>query len=264
VEFLIQNQVELAYFNVLTPLPGTALYERYNSAGRIFDRDWAKYDGKHVVFHPSRMTVEQLQEGFCWANHQFYSLPSIWRRLAGTKQRLLPRLEMNRGFRKLVKRACPKGALSPVAKVLKNLQVQLPAVETEHLIPNALQALRQKLDQTAVPAHAWLKMTARRHDQVAALWVDLEGTLDRLNAQEVLKRISEAAERARLDIIVNFEHLKDATPDALRALLDGEALKAVMPYANVRYLKFKAAFETALQELSTNGLDRLSEDVHDA
>jgi hypothetical protein len=32
----------------------------------------------------------------------------------------------------------------------------------------------------------------------------------------------------------------------------------------VRYLKFKAAFETALQELSTHGLDRLSEDVHDA
>ena len=264
VEFLIQNQVELAYFNVLTPLPGTALYERYDRTGRIFDRDWAKYDGKHVVFSPSRMTPEQLQEGFFWANQQFYSLPSIWRRLAGTRQRLLPRLEMNREFRKLVKRACPKGALSPVAKVLKNLQAQLPAVETEHLIPNALQALRQKLDQTAVPAHALLKMTARRHDQVAALCVELEGTLDRLNVQEVLERISEAAERARLDIIVNFEHLKDATPDALRALLDGEALKAVMPYANVRYLNLKAAFETALQELSTNGLDRLSEEVHEA
>ena len=57
VDFLTKNQVELAYFNVLTPLPGTALFDRYNNAGRIFDRDWAKYDGKHVVFQPSRMTA---------------------------------------------------------------------------------------------------------------------------------------------------------------------------------------------------------------
>src|SRR5438067_6474167 len=34
-EFLLKNRVELAYFNVLTPLPGTPLYERYNGAGRI-------------------------------------------------------------------------------------------------------------------------------------------------------------------------------------------------------------------------------------
>ena len=56
--------MELAYFNVLTPVPGTALYERDNHTGRIFDRDWANYDGKHVVFSPSRVTPEQLQEGF--------------------------------------------------------------------------------------------------------------------------------------------------------------------------------------------------------
>ena len=108
VNFLTKTHVELAYFNVLTPLPGTALFDRYNSTGRIFDRDWAKYDGKHVVYHPSRMTPEQLQEGFYWANHQFYSLPSIFHRLRGTNQRLVARWEMNRQFRKLVKRSCPR------------------------------------------------------------------------------------------------------------------------------------------------------------
>jgi radical SAM superfamily enzyme YgiQ (UPF0313 family) len=260
VEFLVKNQVELAYFNVLTPLPGTALYERYDSTGRIFDRDWAKYDGKHVLFYPSRMTPEQLQEGFHWANHEFYSLPSIWHRLSGTKQRLIPRLAMNRQFRKLIKRSCPKGTLSPVAAVLKTLQVELPTVEIDQLIPNALDALRQKLDQTAAPAQElWLKMKAKRHDKCAALFVDLEGTLDRLNAQEVLKRVSEAAEHARLDIIVNFEHLKHATPGALRALLDGETLKAVMPHAKVRYRKLKAAFEEIV-ELPIGDLEWLGED----
>lgn len=265
VEFLTENQVELAYFNVLTPLPGTALFERYNSAGRIFDRDWSKYDGKHVVFQPSRMTPEQLQEGFHWANHRFYSLPSIWRRLSGTQQRLIARWEMNREFRKLVKRSCPKGTLSPVAKVLKSLQAKLPTIDREHLVPSALHAIKQKLDSTTAPAQElWLNIKAKRHDRFAALFVDLEGALDDLNAQELLARIREAADKARLDIIINFEHLKHATPGALRALVEGEALKAVMPHAKIRYRKFQAAFDEALQGLSISGQDLLCEDVHDA
>ena len=262
VEFLIKNQVELAYFNVLTPLPGTALYERYDRTGRIFDRDWSKYDGKHVVFHPSRMTSEQLQEGFFWANHQFYSLPSIWHRLAGTKQRFIARLEMNREFRKLVKRTCPKGTLSPLAKVLKTLQARLPTIEPGQLVPNALAPITPMPDRQSIPApERWLNIKAKRHDQCAALFVDLEGTLDRLNAQELLKRIGDAAEKVRLDIIINFENLKHATPDALNALLDGEALKSIMPYAKVRYRKFRAAFEASLEEVSLNGLEMLREDL---
>ncbi|MDF0645536.1 MAG: radical SAM protein [Nitrospira sp.] len=265
VEFLTKNQVELAYFNVLTPLPGTALYERYNSAGRIFDRDWSKYDGKHVVFRPSRMTPEQLQEGFHWANHQFYSLPNIFNRLSGTKQRLIARWEMNREFRKLVKRSCPQGTLSPLASVLKNLQAKLPVFDTEQLIPSALHALKQRLDPQALsPEQLALNIKVKRHDKFAALIVDLEGTLDRLNAQELINRMKVAAEKARMDIIVNFEHLKLAAPDALKALVDAEAIKRAIPNVKVRYRKFTDAFETALQGLSLAGLEILSEDLQDA
>ncbi len=67
-----------------------------------------------------------------------------------------------------------------------------------------------------------------------------------------------------MDIIVNFEHLREATPGALQTLLEGEALKAVAPYAKVRYRKFKAAFESALQDFSLKGLDLLEEDWQDA
>ncbi len=264
VEFLTKNQVELAYFNVLTPLPGTALFDRYNKAGRIFDRDWAKYDGKHVVFHPSRMTPDQLQEGFHWANHQFYSLPNIWRRLSGTQQRLIARWEMNREFRKLVKRACPKGELSPLAKVLKNLQTKLPTFDTENLIPSALHAIKQRLDQKPAAQNLVLNIKAKRHDKFAALFVDLEGALDRLNAQELLQRLTDASEKARLDVIVNFEHLKQATPDALRTLIDSEAIKAALPHVKIRYRKFRDAFEASLQGLSLSGIEFLSEDFQDA
>ena len=265
VDFLTKNHVELAYFNILTPLPGTALFDRYEKAGRIYDKDWSKYDGKHVVFQPSRMTPEQLQEGFHWANHQFYSLPNIWYRLSGTKQRLIARWEMNREFRKLVKRSCPKGTLSPLASVLKNLQAKLPVLDKDQLIPSALHALKQRFDPKALSAQSLtLNIKVKRHDKFAAIFVDLEGSLDRLNAQELIKRIKEAAEQAKMDIIVNFEHLKLAAPDALKALIDSDAIKAAVPHVKVRYRKFKDAFETSLQGFSLAGLEMLSEDFQDA
>ena len=254
VEFLTKNQVELAYFNVLTPLPGTALFDRYTAAGRIFDHDWGHYDGKHVVYRPSRMTPERLQEGFYWANHQFYSLPSIWKRLSGTSQRFVPRLLMNREFRKLVKRSCPPGALSVVSTALKILQAKLPTLQAGHLIPNALHVMKEKNkeSQASGTGDRWLSIKAKQHDQFAALFVDLEGTLDQATTKELVKRITEAAKRAKLDIIINFEHLKDATPEALRALGNSELWRGVVPYAKIHYRKFKSAFEASLADLSIN------------
>jgi hypothetical protein len=173
--------------------------------------------------------------------------------LSGTSQRFIPRLEMNREFRKLVKRSCPRGVLSPVATALKTLQTKLPSLEADQLIPNALHALVQTVGEQVAPRPAsWLGITAKRHDQFAALLVKLDGTLDRLNAAELFTRLGVAAEKAGLDIIIDFEHLKHATPDALKALVDGDALKALIPHARLRYRKFKAAFDHAVQEFAVS------------
>lgn len=172
---------------------------------------------------------------------------------------------MNREFRKLVKRSCPKGQLSPLASVLKNLQAKLPVLDPENLIPNALHALKQRFDPKSLSAqNLALHIKVKRHDKFAALFMDLEGALDQLNVQELIKRITEAAEKAKMDVIVNFEHLKLAAPEALKALIDSEAIKAAVPNVKVRYRKFKDAFETSLQGFSLTGLEMLSEDFQDA
>ena len=260
VEFLVKNHCELAYFNVLTPLPGTPLHARYEADGRIFDRDWSHYDGKHVTFHPSRMTPKQLEDGFHWANHSFYSLPNIWRRLFHTSQRLAPRLIMNWEFRRVIGRACPKGGLSPVAKVIKTLQAKLPSIEMENPIPNALLAFKKVSGQV----DEFLSIKARKHEKLTALMVEVEGALDRLNAAELKSRVAEAARKAKMDIIVNFEHLRYATPQALQTLLDGEFFKQAAPSARVRYRKLKDAFGEAVSGLNTHGLDLLEDDPQNA
>ncbi|TLY38002.1 MAG: radical SAM protein [Nitrospirae bacterium] len=242
VEFLIRNHCELAYFNVLTPLPGTPLHARYEAGGRIFDRDWSHYDGKHVTFTPTRMTADQLQNGFYWAQHHFYSLPNIYRRLAHTSQRLVPRFVMNWEFRRVIRRACPKGELTPVASVIKTLQAKLPSVRMENPVPNALLTLKKMSGQV----DQFLSIKTRKHEKLTALMVELEGALDHLNAAELKTRIAAAANQAKVDIILNFEHLRHATPQALHTLLDGEFFKKAAPSVRVRYQKLSETFGNTL------------------
>ena len=81
VEFVQKNNIELPTFSILTPFPGTPLQKRLEKEGRIFDRDWSHYDMSHVVFKPKQMTVQELQEGYLWAQKYISAPRSILKRL---------------------------------------------------------------------------------------------------------------------------------------------------------------------------------------
>ena len=67
-----------------------------------------------------------------------------------------------------------------------------------------------------------------------------------------------------MDTIVNFEHLKLATPDALKALADSDAMKVATPNVKVRFRKFKDAFEASLRGFPLAGFEHLHEELQDA
>ena len=67
-----------------------------------------------------------------------------------------------------------------------------------------------------------------------------------------------------MDTIVNFEHLKLATPDTLKAVVGSDAMKVAIPNVNVRFRKFKDAFEASLQGFPLAGLEHLHEELQDA
>ncbi len=81
LEFAERNRIEGAFLPILTPFPGTRIYERLKKEGRLLTEDWSKYDMATVVFQPKRMTVEELQEGFWKVNRSFYSVSSILKRI---------------------------------------------------------------------------------------------------------------------------------------------------------------------------------------
>jgi radical SAM superfamily enzyme YgiQ (UPF0313 family) len=77
VEWAVQQGIETATFHILTPYPGTALYQRMAAQGRLLHQDWDLYDTRHTVFRPARMTPEQLEAGYWRAYRDFYCWPAI-------------------------------------------------------------------------------------------------------------------------------------------------------------------------------------------
>ena len=79
VDWAIEQGIETATFHILTPYPGTALHSRMTAQGRVTSGDWDRYDTRHVVFQPARMTANQLEEGYRRAYRDFYRWGSIVR-----------------------------------------------------------------------------------------------------------------------------------------------------------------------------------------
>jgi radical SAM superfamily enzyme YgiQ (UPF0313 family) len=98
-EFVQRNRLNLVLYSVYTPFPGTNAWTRLNAQGRFRTRDWSLYDGRHAVFAPKGMTVDELEQGLYDAWNHTYSLRSIFTRVAGSRTMPLVSLAANLGFR---------------------------------------------------------------------------------------------------------------------------------------------------------------------
>jgi radical SAM superfamily enzyme YgiQ (UPF0313 family) len=72
VDFLLEIDLDLAEFTVMTPFPHTKGYDDFLRQGRIFDFDWNHYNAGQVVFKPKHMSAERLQELYDSAWETFY------------------------------------------------------------------------------------------------------------------------------------------------------------------------------------------------
>src|SRR5208337_1477031 len=99
LDFLEKTGVQNATFNILTPFPGTPLYQRLEAERRILTRDWCKYNGRaDVVFQPRQMSAQTLLAGYRRANRRFYSCRSIAKRLSRSPVQLPWTLPLNLAY----------------------------------------------------------------------------------------------------------------------------------------------------------------------
>jgi radical SAM superfamily enzyme YgiQ (UPF0313 family) len=73
VDFLLEIELDLAEFTVITPFPHTPAFDELDSAGRLLHKDWQRYTAGEVVIQPAQMTPDQLQELYHYAWDTFYA-----------------------------------------------------------------------------------------------------------------------------------------------------------------------------------------------
>jgi radical SAM superfamily enzyme YgiQ (UPF0313 family) len=77
LEFCNQMKMEMAQFAILSPFPGTRIFQQFLADNRILSRAWSLYDGLHVVFQPARMSALELQKKVLWAWKKIFSLSRL-------------------------------------------------------------------------------------------------------------------------------------------------------------------------------------------
>jgi radical SAM superfamily enzyme YgiQ (UPF0313 family) len=80
VTFAKKARLTASQFLILTPVPGSELYDKIRKEDRIQFRDWSLYDGHHVVFQPRRFSLFDLQRAQIFSHKKFYSLKMMVRR----------------------------------------------------------------------------------------------------------------------------------------------------------------------------------------
>jgi hypothetical protein len=70
--------------HVLTPLPGTRLFDRFQREDRLlytnFPQDWEHYDMTEVIHRPGCMEPHQLDHTMEKINRQIYARPALLRK----------------------------------------------------------------------------------------------------------------------------------------------------------------------------------------
>ncbi|MEW6599909.1 MAG: cobalamin-dependent protein [Nitrospirota bacterium] len=73
VDFLLEVDLDLAEFTILTPFPHTPIRASMEKEKRILHNDWIRYTGGEVVFKPAKMSIDKLQEMYHYAWDTFYA-----------------------------------------------------------------------------------------------------------------------------------------------------------------------------------------------
>ncbi|HOT46468.1 MAG TPA: radical SAM protein [Spirochaetota bacterium] len=90
IEFIHETGIDGSQFTIMTPFPGTRLYEQMKKEDRLlytdYPKDWVRYNAYEAVIRPRNMTVDELIRG--------------WRRVYDETSS--PLNSIKRGFRTLV------------------------------------------------------------------------------------------------------------------------------------------------------------------
>lgn len=111
--FIQQTKIPIPRFYILTPIPGSSLYERFKSENRLLTEDLKEFDGSHCVHRPAQISPEKVEELYWWIYRKVFSWKSIIQRVilnpAALKSPFLYlfALAVNLHYRRYIKKRVP-------------------------------------------------------------------------------------------------------------------------------------------------------------
>jgi len=73
IDFLLSIPYDAVGLTILTPLPGTALFQKLQRENRIVTYDWERYDMLHCVYQPKYLSPKKMEEIYSQALWRIYS-----------------------------------------------------------------------------------------------------------------------------------------------------------------------------------------------
>ena len=99
IDFLLEIELDLAEFTVLTPFPHTRAFDELHAQGRILSYNWEDYTADKVVFRPKHMSPERLQQLLDEAWNAFYQHESQPLKMAKLFQQVVRKEMADNSFR---------------------------------------------------------------------------------------------------------------------------------------------------------------------
>jgi radical SAM superfamily enzyme YgiQ (UPF0313 family) len=217
LRFCEKNRIELPTYFILTPLPGTPLFQSMEAKGRLLHRDWSQYNGATVVFKPRLMSEETLQRGFHWVCQEAYSWSSIMKRVFHPQQRFFTRLLSNLAYRSIAQRT-PESPLPSLSRILQKMNDTIPLRNQRDLIERVGEKIAEKKLLLGQKAADTLKLYSVYNEQVRTLFVKLEGAIDRKGAKELVKRLKKALSERIDRVVLDFHDVRAFSSEAMALL----------------------------------------------
>ncbi len=79
-DFVNEMRIPIPRFYIMTPMPGSRLFDEYKTAGRLVTEDFTDYTGAKAVHRPDHISPQRLTELYWWLYGTVFSRRAVLRR----------------------------------------------------------------------------------------------------------------------------------------------------------------------------------------
>ena len=95
LDFAMRNRLAMVNTGIMTPFPGTEVFEKTRREGLIRDRTWDHYTGGTLVWSHPNLGKDEIERANMEFRQEFYSWPSIFKRFWANRRHPHYYLAMN-------------------------------------------------------------------------------------------------------------------------------------------------------------------------